>query len=312
MTLTQLNYIIAVDTFRSFAGAADHCCVTQPTLSMQIRKLEEELGVQLFDRSKKPVIPTAIGEGIVSQARTILKEAGRIPELIQAQAGEVQGELRIGIIPTLSPYLLPRFITQFLQQYPKVSLVVEELLSDQILYKLNHDLLDLGIMVAPEKQQGLRVETLFYEAFVVYASTNHPLIQKNTIAFSDLNLSEMWLLKEGHCFRSQSIRICGEEQAEHFTLPLRFEVGSLETLKKIIERQYGYTLLPELAVLDLDVKQHSFIRHFQSPPPVREISLVVHRSFLKEQLIQAFTEVLLKHIPQELLVKERGERIPWE
>ncbi|MEM7367544.1 MAG: LysR substrate-binding domain-containing protein [Bacteroidota bacterium] len=312
MTLTQLSYIIAVDTFRSFAAAANHCCVTQPTLSMQIRKLEEELGVQLFDRSKKPVIPTAIGQGIVLQARTILKEADRIPELIQAQLGEIQGELRIGIIPTLSPYLLPRFITQFIQQYPKVSLVVEELLSEQIIYKLNHDLLDLGIMVAPEKQQGLRVQALFYEAFVVYASTSHPLIQKNTIAFSDLNLDEMWLLKEGHCFRSQSLKICGEEQAENSSLPLRFEMGSLETLKKIIERQYGYTLLPELAVLDLNDGQQQYIRYFQSPPPVREISLVVHRSFLKEQLIHAFREVLLDHIPQALLQKERGDRIPWD
>ena len=209
MTITQLEYIIAVDTYKNFAEAARHCFVTQPTLSMQIKKIEEELDVLIFDRSKKPVLTTEIGMQIINQARITVQEAYRIKEVIQLQKDEIKGELKIGIIPTLSPYLLPLFVTKFMQKYPEVNLIVEELLSENIIDKLNNDILDVGILVTPINKSSILEIPLFYETFSVYMSTTHPLSEKSNIDFSELDINEMWLLKEGHCFRSQVINICG-------------------------------------------------------------------------------------------------------
>ena len=200
MTITQLEYIIAVDTHKSFAEAARHCFVTQPTLSMQIKKIEEELNVLIFDRSKKPVLTTDIGRMIIDQARITVQEASRIKEVIQNQKDEIKGTLKVGIIPTLSPYLLPLFITNFIQDYPEVNLVVEELLSSQIIEKLSSDMLDVGILVTPLNLKSIIEMPLFYEKFVVYMSSNHPLSEKTRIDFKELDINEMWLLKEGALF----------------------------------------------------------------------------------------------------------------
>ncbi len=310
MTITQLEYLVAVDTYKSFAQAAKHCFVTQPTLSMQIKKIEEELNILVFDRSKKPILTTDIGRQIIDQARITLQEARRIKELIQFQKDDVKGELRIGIIPTLSPYLLPLFITDFMNKYPDVQLVVEELVSEQIVYKLNNDLLDVGILVTPMAKKSIVEIPIFYEMFVVYLSTTHPLSQKNKIDFKDLDINDMWLLKEGHCFRNQAINICGEAIDES-QVQLRFESGSLETLCRIVEKQYGYTLLPELAMLDLDEQKQKYLRHFNNPQPIREISLVIHRSFMKRKLIDLLKTEILLHIPADLKNKNRGKLIHW-
>ncbi|MFK8101663.1 MAG: LysR substrate-binding domain-containing protein [Saprospiraceae bacterium] len=310
MTITQLEYLVAVDTYKSFAQAAKHCFVTQPTLSMQIKKIEEELNILVFDRSKKPILTTDIGRQIIDQARITLQEAKRIKELIQFQKDDVKGELRIGIIPTLSPYLLPLFVTDFMNKYPDVQLVVEELVSEQIIYKLNNDLLDVGILVTPMAKKSIIEIPIFYEMFVVYLSTTHPLSQKNKIDFKDLDINDMWLLKEGHCFRNQAINICGEA-IDDSQVQLRFESGSLETLCRIVEKQYGYTLLPELAMLDLDEKKLKYLRHFNAPQPIREISLVIHRSFMKRKLIDLLKTEILLHIPEDLKNKNRGKLIHW-
>ncbi len=310
MTITQLEYVIAVDTYKNFAVAARNCFVTQPTLSMQIKKIEEELGVLLFDRSKKPVLTTDIGHQIIDQARITVQEAYRIKEIIQTQKDEIRGELRIGIIPTLSPYLLPLFITKFMQKYPEVNLVVEELLSDGIIEKLNNDILDVGVLVTPIKTPSILEIPLFYESFSVYMSTTHPLSKKSNIDFSELNINEMWLLKEGHCFRSQVINICGENGFNNNN-QLQFESGSLETLKRIVEKQYGYTLLPELATFDLPENQQKYLKDFKDPKPVREISLITHRSFMKKKLIELLQDEILSNIPQTLKDKNRGRLIHW-
>ena len=310
MTITQLEYLIAVDTYKSFAKAANHCFVTQPTLSMQIKKIEEELEVLVFDRSKKPVLTTDIGRQIIDQARITLQEVRRIKEVIQMQKDEVSGELRIGIIPTLSPYLVPLFITDFMRKFPDVRLVIEELVSEQINYKLNNDQLDVGILVTPLHKKSIIEIPLFYETFVVYMSTTHPLSQKNKIDFKDLDINDMWLLKEGHCFRSQAINICKEELDDN-ELQLRFESGSLETLCRIVEKQYGYTLLPELAIVDMDEKRQKYLRYFNNPQPIREVSLVIHRSFMKRKLIDLLKIEILSHIPEELKDRNRGKLIHW-
>ncbi len=313
MTLTQLEYIIAVDNKKSFAKAAKSCKVTQPTLSMQVKKLEEDLGVLLFDRSKKPILTTDIGARIIAQARTVLRETSRIPEIIQDEQEKVKGKLRVGVIPTLGPYLLPLFLPGFMQAYPEVQLNIQELLSDQIMDRLRADQLDVGLLVTPIRAEGFTEIPLFYETFVVYMSTSHPLTDKDKIDFEDLNMEDMWLLQEGHCFRSQVVNICSDQQEQDTQRGLRFESGSLETLRRIVERQYGYTLLPELATLELSEELYNeHVRTFRSPQPVREVSIVLRRSFMKRKLVDLLQQSILSAVPDILLNSNRGRKVDWE
>jgi len=307
MTLTQLEYLVAVDTHRSFAKAAKSCFVTQPTLSMQIKKVEEELKVLVFDRSKKPVVTTEMGIQIINQARIVLQEAGRVQEIIQNQKDEIRGELHVGIIPTLSPYLLPLFITKFIEKYPEVTLVVEEILSSEIIKKLKDDRLDVGILVTPLNEKSIVEFPMFYEKFFIYMSTKHPLFTKQQINLQELDFSEMWLLQEGHCFRSQTLNICAEKKMENTRL--RFESGSLETLKRIVEKQFGYTFLPELATVDMEPSRLKYLKSFPTPEPIREVSLITHRSFIKKRLINLLFNEIKAHIPPHLLDKNRGRII---
>ncbi|MDX5436909.1 MAG: LysR substrate-binding domain-containing protein [Pontibacter sp.] len=305
MTLVQLEYLVAVDTHRHFATAAEHCFVTQPTLSMQLQKLEEELGVQLFDRSRVPVRPTEVGKEIIAQARIVLAESKKIQEIVQNQKQELSGELRIGVIPTLAPYLMPLFITSFLDKYPHVRVVVQELLTDQIVEKLNHELLDVGLLVTPLENKTIKELPLFYEAFVAYINPKHPLAQQPQIEASQLDMDELWVLNEGHCFRSQVLNICnrggrtGAESNGH----LDYKSGSLETLKRIVETQHGLTLLPELSVLEMPEDKRKLVHPCEEPQPLREVSLVVHRSFLKKKLIEALRDEIIACIPGS--VRER-------
>ncbi|MFT7589957.1 MAG: LysR family hydrogen peroxide-inducible transcriptional activator [Limisphaerales bacterium] len=312
MTITQLEYIIAVDNYRNFAEAARRCYITQPTLSMQIKKLEEELDVLVFDRSKKPVIPTEVGRAILEQAREGLKGLNRIYDLINDQQEGLTGELRVGIIPTLSPYLLPRFAAKFTSKYPRVELIVEEMVSQDIVKKLSSDLLDVGVLVTPLNAISIKEIPLFYEAFFVYMSNDYPLADQLELNPSDLNIADMWVLREGHCFRNQMVNICKRGDKKQCGRPLRFESGSMETLRRIVDRQYGFTLLPELAVLELPPEQHGPVRPFAGQPPLREVSLVTHRSFLKQKLIEAFRAEVIESIPSNLLDKSRGTVVKWQ
>jgi LysR family hydrogen peroxide-inducible transcriptional activator len=311
MTLTQVEYIIAVATHKSFAAAAEKINVTQPTLSMQIKKLEEELDVLIFDRSKKPVLPTTVGAEIIEQGREIIRERDQLFEILEATKGEIKGELRIGIIPTLSPYLLPLFVTKFMSVLPDVDLVIEEIKTDQIVEKLNKELLDVGILVTPLDEKGILEIPLFYELFVVYTSETHPLWGKNKIAYDDLDPKKLWLLQEGHCFRNQMVNIC-KEQAKDETIKMRFESGSLETIKRLIEQQYGYTLLPELATLELSDAEYQHVRNFEKPQPVREVSLVTRRKYVKKRLIDKLKDIILDSVPEILKKSNRGQIISWK
>ncbi len=311
MTIIQLEYIIAVDTHKSFAEAAQSCYVSQPALSMQIKKIEEELGILIFDRSKKPVLTTDIGKAIINQSREIIRQVQGIQEIVDNQKGEIGGELRVGIIPTLSPYLLPLFITKFMKKYPSVKLVIEELLTNQIVTKLNNDLLDVGILVSPLNENSILEIPLFYEPFMVYTSKTHPFSKRTKINANDLSTGEMWVLNEGHCFRSQTINLCTDRVSESKG-QLRFESGSLETLKRIVEHQSGYTLLPELATYGMDVSKTRFIKSFQEPQPVREVSLAIHRSYMKQRLIEVFKTEILDNIPTSLKNRTKGKIVKWK
>lgn len=267
---------------------------------MQIQKLEDELGVLVFDRSKQPVVPTETGMAILAQARDVLRAARRIPEIVNESKDDFRGEFRIGIIPTLAPYLLPYFIGEFITRYPEVSVQIQELVTEQIVERLRNGLIDVGLVVTPLAEPGITEMPLFQEPFMVYADDRNPLLTKSMLAPDDLRTEGLWLLTEGHCFRNQVINICGADRHADGVAALKYETGSLETLIKLIDKQGGFTLLPYLATLDMDAHRQARLRPFEAPQPVREVSLVMHRSFLKRRLINTFRAEILSHLPAEL------------
>ncbi len=300
MTITQLEYIVAVDTHRHFAKAAEKCFITQPTLSMQIQKLEEKLGSKIFDRSKQPVIPTEIGEDIIQQARIILNEVKKIDQLISDKQGILQGELKIGIIPTLAPYLLPLFLQPFLKKYPDVIIKVKEMTTDIIVEKLKTGRIDAGLLVTPLQEPSITEYPLFYEELVAYVSKKNAAFKKTYVLADDIDLKELWLLEEGHCFRSQIINLCELKKQTKEKSNFEYEAGSVETLRKMVELNNGVTILPELATLDFSTKQLNMIRHFKSPAPVREVSLVTHRDYMKKKLIDVLKQQIIDILPPKL------------
>lgn len=311
MTLTQLTYLIAVDLHRHFGKAAAHCFVSQPTLSIQVQKLEEELGVQLLDRSRTPVVPTEIGQMVIAQARLVLQESARIRELIDATSTELRGTLHVGIIPTLAPYLVPLVMPVFSVKYPAVQLVIHELLTTQVVDGLRNETLDAGLIATKESTGHLSAKELFVEPFVAYMSAGHRLSGEHLIQAHALSLDDLWLLKEGHCFRDQMLQVCGgDSQACGLHRSVSFESGNLETLQKVVDQAGGMTLLPYLATLYFSDDQiERNVRSFTEPVPNRQVQLVYHRTDLKKHLINAFTEVLLQELPDELNAALPHQRI---
>ncbi|MEO9805426.1 MAG: LysR substrate-binding domain-containing protein [Reichenbachiella sp.] len=297
MTLVQLEYIIALDNHRHFAVAAEKCFVTQPTLSMQIQKLEDILGVILFDRSKHPIEPTEIGVQIIEQARIIIAESKKIDEIIDDEKHEIRGDVKIGVIPTLAPYLIPLFISPFIEKYPKINLQVSEHMTDGMLDLLKKDQLDIGLMVTPLNVDSMQEIPLFYEEFLAYISHRHPLYEHKAVASSELKNEGLWILDEGHCFRSQTLNICNAKKADRYNNRVLYESGSLESLKRLVDRRGGYTLLPELFTLDLNKDERSKLRKFLDPIPTREVGLVVKKSYVKKKLLEALHKEILANLP---------------
>lgn len=306
MTLVQLEYIVAVDTYRSFVGAAEKCFVTQPTLSMQVQKLEEMLNVKIFDRSKQPVIPTEIGSQIIEQARIVLQESQKIKEIISDQQQEVTGELKVGIIPTVAPYLLPKVIAAMMEKYPDLKLDIWEYTTEDIIHHLKTGVLDCGIMATPLGDNALEELPLYYENFVTYISKVSKLYKKKTIDADDLESENIWLLNEGHCMRSQVLNICRSTKQNRLQ-GLTYNTGSVETLIRMVDVNNGATLLPELALEELSSKQLSKVRHFKAPEPVREISLATHKNFIKKRMLNALKEEILAIIPKAMKQKKKKD-----
>lgn len=308
MTLTQLSYIVAVDRYRHFATAAEKSYVTQPTLSMQIHKLEDELGITIFDRSKSPVVPTEIGEKIIKEAKEILSQSKHIEDLASLSDEELRGTFRIGIIPTIAPNLLPLFLRSFTEKYPQVKLVIEEVVTDELLQLLDQDYLDVGIIATPVEQGHIFEEDLYYEPFIGYISETHPLAKKEKLTIDDLDISNLWLLNEGHCFRDQTVKLCKKNRGDAFNnSQIEFESGNLETLKQLVEQNFGMTLLPYLAKNQLPqqcIKAH--LRYFEDPVPRRKVRIVYSREYLKKNIIAAFKEEVLSTIPEELTKSDEG------
>ncbi|MES2373175.1 MAG: hydrogen peroxide-inducible genes activator [Bacteroidota bacterium] len=310
MTFVQLQYIIAVDTFRHFALAAQHCFVSQPTLSMQIQKVEEELGVKIFDRSKQPVIATELGVELIEQARKIISEKNVMDELVQRKKGVITGELKIGIIPTLAPYLLPLFVQRFTQKYPLVRLVVNELTTENVVLQLRSGKIDMGILVTPLQEPGIKEHVLFYEELMAYVSKKNAAYKKTYMLPQDIDPNKLWLLEEGHCFRSQIVNLCELRKASRDASHFDYEAGSIETLRRMVDMNDGITILPELSTQDMTSRQLSQIRYFKRPAPMREVSIVVHRDFVKKRLIEILKEEILSSIPPKIVLNKNKYVIP--
>lgn len=305
-SISQLEYIIAVDKHRHFGKAADQCHVTQPTLSMQIQKVEEEIGFPIFDRIKKPVVPTPKGLKFINQAKVLLHEHHKLMDLSRNQSEELSGELRLGVIPTVAPYLLPLFIESFAKDYPLVHLVIDELKTDTIIQMLNDDTLDAGILATPLHETGLRERRIFYEPFSLYVAKSHPLNARKRIKEDDLDGEEMWLLQDGHCLRNQVVRYCALKKSEPKVFPtIQFEGGNLDTLRNMIRKSHGYTLVPRLFVETLsEPEKRDFVREFEKPVPSREISLVFRRDQWKSDILKALQESITRKLPEDLMTTD--------
>ena len=291
MTITQLKYVLAVAEHQNFTKAAQKTFVTQPTLSMQIQKLEEELEIQIFDRSKKPIVLTSVGEKIVSQAHNIVNEAERMQDVVDQEKGFIGGEFRLGIIPTVMPTLLPMFLKNFANRYPKVQLKIEELTTDDIIAKLIDGYLDAAIAATPLTHEKIKERVLYYEPFVGYVPENHRLSQEVKISSSDLDIDDILLLEDGHCFRDGVINLCKSPKhtgSDSFQL----QSGSFETLIKLSNEGLGMTLLPYLHTLDVPESQVKNLRYFNEPSPAREVSIIYSKSELKMQITNALYDVI--------------------
>jgi LysR family hydrogen peroxide-inducible transcriptional activator len=291
VTLQQLQYTIALDEHRHFGNAAKACFVTQPTLTMQVRRLEAELDVILFDRRAHPIRPTEVGSRIVAHARTLLLEAERIKSLVKEMHLGLAGHFNVGVIPTLAPYLLPLFLTRFAE-------------ASRILKGLRRGDLDVGLLVTPVDNAEFEEIPLFREPFLAYLPKGHRLWHKRTLERSDLRDGSMWVLGEGHCFRDQTLSLCDRPSAAHHQ-NLLYESGSIETLKRLVRNGSGMTLVPELSVATDD----PHVRRFGTPEPVRQVSLVVRRPFARRKFIEALSQHIAQALPPE---RQSVEVIPME
>jgi LysR family hydrogen peroxide-inducible transcriptional activator len=292
MTITQLKYVLAVAEYKNFTLAAEKCFVTQPTLSMQIQKVEEELNIQIFDRSKKPIQLTEIGQKIVSQAKNIVNEADRMQDIVEQQKGFIGGEFRLGIIPTIMPTLLPMFLNNFIKKYPKVKLIIEELNTDEIIVRLKNGHLDAAIASTPLMEEKIKEVVLYFEPFMAYIPTSHRYYHNNEIEVSDLDLDEILLLQDGHCFRDGILNLCKNVNKSDFS-HFQLESGSFETLIKLADEGLGITLLPYLHTLDLKEIDKLKLKHFKEPKPAREVSLIFPKTELKIQIIDALRSTIV-------------------
>ena len=299
MTLQQLEYILAVNQFRHFAKAAEYCRVTQPTLSAMIQKLEEELDTRIFDRSQQPVCPTPVGILIIEQAQKILVQANRIKNIIEEEKHSLTGTFKLGILPTVAPYLLPRFFPQLMKKYPDLDIRVIEMKTNDIKKALQTGEIDAGIVASLAGMEELQQTPLFYEQFFVYVSRKDILFNSEVIRTSDLNGEQLWLLDEGHCFRDQLVRFCQMKSAR--ASQIAYHLGSMETFMRMVESGKGVTFIPELAVLQLGDIQKELVRPFAIPCPTRQIVMLTNKNFIRHTLLEALTKEIKSSIPKEML-----------
>ena len=299
MTIQQLEYIIALDECRHFVKAAEKCFITQPTLSMMINKLEEELEVKIFDRTKHPIAPTKEGQELIKLAKAVALQTRFIKEYVAGLKGELVGDIRIGIIPTLAPYLVPLFLKEFVKRCPDLKVSIKEMTTPQIITSLDDGDVDIGILATPVNVPSLKEHPLFYEEFYAYASLDEKLPKKKYLLPKEIKIAHLWLLEEGHCFRNQVYNLCQLKKQDN--AQLNYEAGSIETLINLVDHSKGITLIPKLAVMNLKPSQKKHVREFANPKPVREISLVVKNNFIRKKILDELKEVITTCLPAEMI-----------
>lgn len=307
MNIQQLEYILAVDTYRHFAKAAEHCRVTQPTLSMMIQKLEDELGVKLFDRNMQPVCPTHAGRKVIDQARVVLYQTSLIKDIVNEEEQSLKGTFRLAVLPTIAPYLLPRFFQQISEKHPDLDIRILEMKTAPTLAAMLNGEIDAAIIANQPTEQQLQGDTLYYEQFFAYVAHTESIFKKELIRTADVNDERLWLLDEGHCFRDQLMRFCQMEKVK--LRQAAYRLGSLETFMRMVESGNGITFIPELATLQLSKEQSELVRPFAIPKPAREIVFVTRKDFIRQSIASILIKSIKKSVPQEMLTLQAGLRV---
>ena len=297
MTIIQLQYLIEVANCGSFSAASEHCFVTQPSLSMQIKSLEEELGVILLDRSKKPVIPTEAGALVIAQAQETLKAYDSIRESVAELKGETAGKLRLGVIPTIAPYLLHKFIPDFVKRYPKVELEIREMVTADIIEALKRDKIDAALVASGTCGEGIIERDLFSDTFYAYVSPSNPLFERSNIRFEDIDMNDLIMLSRGNCMRDQIIELC--EARRGLPTHYYFESGSLDTLMRIVDCTSSMTIIPEMALEYIPASRKQQIKTLAKSATSRRIAIAIRRTYVKTSIISALEQTIMEKISME-------------
>lgn len=307
MNIQQLEYILAVDRYRHFAKAAEHCRVTQPTLSMMIQKLEEELGSKLFDRATQPIRPTPVGQKVIEQARIVLYQASLIKDIVNEEEQSLKGTFRLAVLPTIAPYLLPRFFQALTDRHPELDIRILEMKTSPSLSALSGGEIDAAIIANQPGENGLQGDRLFYEEFFAYVARTEPIFKKERIRTADISDERLWLLDEGHCFRDQLMRFCQMEKVK--LCQAAYRLGSLETFMRMVESGNGITFIPELATLQLAPEQRELVRPFAIPRPTREIVFVTRKDFVRHAISRLLIDSIKESVPQPMLRLQGGQKV---
>lgn len=307
MNLQQLEYILAVDEFRHFAKAAEHCNVTQPTLSAMIQKLEDELNAKLFDRTTQPVQPTLTGRKVIEQAKIALRQTNLIKDIVKEETRSVSGVFRIGVLPTIAPYLLPRFFPELMEEYTSLDIRVTEMKTEGCLDALKAGDVEAVLIAGAAEGELFHSTLLYYESFLGYVAKHNSLFKKDMIRSSEVSGEQLWLLDEGHCFRDQLMRFCQLESVQ--SCQIAYRLGSMETFMRMVESGKGITFIPELAVLQLNEEQKRLVRPFAMPRPTRRIYMVTRTDFLRHTLLNMLIEKIKSCIPKEMLTLQNGQKV---
>lgn len=307
MNIQQLEYILAVEKYRHFAKAAEHCRVTQPTLSMMIQKLEDELGIKLFDRNMQPVQPTPAGRKVIEQARNVLYQTSLIKDIVHEEEQSLKGTFRLAVLPTIAPYLLPRFFQQLPGKHPEMDIRILEMQTAPTMAALLNGEIDAAIIANQPPETHFVGDTLFYEQFFGYVAHSEPIFKKDLIRTADINDERLWLLDEGHCFRDQLVRFCQMEKVKIHQASYR--LGSLETFMRMVESGNGVTFIPELATYQLSKEQKEMVRPFAIPKPTREIVFVTRKDFIRHTVAGILIESIKASVPKEMLTLQAGQKI---
>jgi LysR family hydrogen peroxide-inducible transcriptional activator len=311
MNVQQLEYVIAVDNFRHFARAAEFCHVTQPTLSMMIQKMEEELDVKIFDRSKHPVEPTAIGEQIIEQAHISLKHFRQIREVVENEQSIVNGSFRLGIIPTIASYLVPAILHKHNAGYSEIDLTLRECTTNNLIRELINGTLDGGILAGPLNHPGLSEYPIYYEKFYAYVSPLEDVYRDREIDLDKVDINKIWLLESEHCLRGQIEHLCKlkKNTAQENMHAIRYESGSIDTLVNVVDYNNGITIIPEMHAMGLSEEKQENLRSFKNFTAVREVSLVVSKEYVRKTMLNIIMKIIKDSVPKSMQDPELKEYV---